>query len=248
MHFCLLCFLSFLFFFFFSYSPVHATVVINEIFPKSDREWIELYNTGSESVTLDRWTLQNTRGEKNIFYFNASSVISPKNFLTLSREQTGLTLDDEGDTVRLLDMNHNQIDSQGYFSILGFNVSVGRSVDGEGAWAICALATENAPNNCPVPTPAPTDIPPYTPTAAPTATIFPTDPPMQQTTSAPKILGTTVHPTTPPTGAPTPLHADLKHSNDLRSIGWLIFVLGIVWGIIILLAGLHQKLYHKWNK
>jgi hypothetical protein len=246
MRFNLLCFLFLLFF------PLHskanAAVVINEIFPKSNREWIELYNNGSESIVLDRWTLQNNTGDKKIFYFNASSVIPPNSFLTVFSEQTGLTLHDEGDIVKLSDMNNNQIDSQGYFSTLGFNVSMGRSIDGAGTWTICTVATQNTANNCPAPSPLPTEIPTPIPTVtvAPTQLPTATETPVPMPTSIPEVLAATILPTNPikPTvdGAPTPPLSEFKGSDRLRSIGWVVFLLGMVWGVIILIAALHHKI------
>ncbi len=47
------------------HTVVYASVVINELYPKpSDEqsEWIELYNSGSESVSLNLWKLENTEG------------------------------------------------------------------------------------------------------------------------------------------------------------------------------------------
>ncbi len=68
-------------------STAFAAVVINEMYPKyADPawEWVELYNTGSESVSLDRWKLAHTAGDGEPFILNASAVIQPHGFLLTS--------------------------------------------------------------------------------------------------------------------------------------------------------------------
>lgn len=167
-----------LFFFLLGIVPIaHAAIVINEIFPKpSDEtsEWIELYNNGSDSVSLDRWKLQNTQGTPKTFIMNASSIIQPNNFLILFQSQTGINLQNEGDSVQLIDANGSPVDSQSYPGILGYNTSMGRSVDGVGSWTICTTpATPNKPNNCPTPSITPTSIPISTSTNTPIASFTP---------------------------------------------------------------------------
>lgn len=199
---------------------VYAAVVINEIEPKySDPNlaWVELYNTGSESVSLNQWKLDHTGGDAKSFILNASNIIAPHGFLTLSSSQTTLNFSITGDTIRLFDANGTQVDSQSYPATLGYNTSMGRSTDGGEGWVICLpdpyKATPNAPNNCPpaptltpTPTPGPTATPTPKPTAIPitTSTSVPTqqtfgsimatpqpqaDRPLAETT--PRILGAT---------------------------------------------------------
>lgn len=94
------------------FAHAYAAVVINELFPKTehaDEQWIELFNTGSEPVSLDRWKLQGTTGT---FTMNASAIIAPLNFLVFRRTDTGITLAISGDTVRLYDEKNTLIDSQ----------------------------------------------------------------------------------------------------------------------------------------
>ncbi len=196
--------------------PVHAAVVINEIYPKpsgEESEWIELYNNGPASVSLDRWKLQNTSGAVSTFTMNASSIVAANSFLTLPQSQTGISLNDEGDNVTLLDVDNNQVDTQGYPSILGFNTSVGRTVDGGGVWALCITpATPNAPNNCPQPSPTATPFPTSTPMPTSTPTPKPkADRPLADTVSPPQTFGAFV----PGTAEPTPQPPDETQSLDV---------------------------------
>lgn len=161
-------------------STVFAAVVINEIYPKySDPawEWVELYNTGSESVLLDRWKLDHTAGDAESYILNASATIQPHGFLTLFGSQTSINFSIEGDTVRLFDANGTLADSKSYPGTLGYNTAMGRSTDGGDSWVICApnphAATPNKPNNCPIPTSTPTPIPTQPPSNTPTPTFSP---------------------------------------------------------------------------
>lgn len=178
----------------FIYKPARAAVVINELLPKTDPatlEWIELYNTGSESVSLNQWKLQTTTGAVQTFIFNASAVIAPHSFLTFTGSQTGISFAVDGDTVRLFDDKNMETDSQSYPGILGYNTSMGRSTDGAGTWALCTKATFNTNNNCPAPTPTPQTPPTNTPT--PTRRTQPTPTPQPKTDR-------------PPAGTPVPAH------------------------------------------
>lgn len=143
-------------------NPAQAVVVINEIFPKpvpdESAEWIELYNTGPDAISLGNWRLEDTSGNKSSYTLSASAQIPVGNILTLYQSQTSLILDNQGDTVNLYNPENNLVDSQSYSSTLGFNNSVGRSTDGSGTWTICREYTENHLNEnyCPLPTSAPT--------------------------------------------------------------------------------------------
>lgn len=161
--------LFFLLYTFFPVKSVYAAIYINEIYPKTEdisKQWVELYNSGDESVSLDRWKLENSSGEITSFTFNASALIQPKSFLLFYQTQTGINLNKSGDSVKLTDEKNNLIDQQRYEGILGYNMSVGKSNDGGFGWSVCTVATPDKPNNCPAPTNTP--IPP---------TLFPTDTP-----------------------------------------------------------------------
>jgi hypothetical protein len=159
---------------------VNASVVINEILPKTDdvtQQWIELYNNGPESVSLNLWALQNTNGTSKTYNMGAL-MISGRGFLLFPQTQTGITFDMGGDTVRLTDDKNTPVDTQSYQGTLGYYTSMGRTVDGGGVWAVCTDKTPGQTNTCPVPTatPSPTPGPTNTPTPLPLPAV-PTDTP-----------------------------------------------------------------------
>ncbi len=173
--------------------PVYAAVVINEMVPKTDPstwEWVELYNTGSESVSLDRWKLDHTAGDAKSFILNAGAIIEPHGFLTFYGNQTTISFGIDGDTVRLFDANGNIADSKSFPGTLGYNTPMGRSTDGGDGWVICApdpyKATPNASNNCPpAPAPTATPMPTSTPTPTPKLTAATTPAPIPTVQSPP---------------------------------------------------------------
>ena len=217
------------------HTVVYASVVINELYPKpSDEqsEWIELYNSGSESVSLNLWKLENTEGEKKSFIINASAIIQPKSFLLFPKSQTGITMRNDGDTIRLIDQNNTTIDSQNFLGILGFNTSVGRTVDGAGVWTTCSSATQEAKNSCPEPTTTPTPLISDTPTA--TVTPIPTDVPIVLVHDTPTPIIEVVVVTHIPT--PTPTSSDTITVAIPKTIGLQIVIVAISWMLIAAFA------------
>ena len=257
----------FIFFFLapiFTHSSARAAVVINELVPKMEPatgEWVELYNTGSESVSLDRWHIDHTTGDVKSFILNASAVIGPHGFLTFSGTQTAISFSIGGDTVRLFDANGTLADTKSYAGTLGYNTSIGRSTDGGDDWVVCAPdpygATPNTNNNCPpAPTPTPTAAatPFPTATAAPTPTPFPTPIPTQILTSTPstpakqtfgsflpspartQVLG--AENATSPTPSPDQTKLTLKIDKILA---FQILAVAIAWSVIAIVAFVRQK-------
>lgn len=239
----------------------HATVVINEIFPKSadaKQTWIELYNTAAESVSLDRWKLEiNTNSAS--FVFNASATIAPNGFLTIYQTQSGITMSTEGDTVLLFDDKNNLVDTQSYPGVLGYNTTMGRSPDGGAGWVICTpqpdyVATPNKTNQCPPPstnTPTPYQTPTASvqqplgiritsiPTMTPVTTASTIDP--SSSFAYPEILGSITRITPTPTPAPVNFF-----QTDVYKKIWLIALIsGISIAILIMSIGLYRSYKRK---
>jgi hypothetical protein len=242
----------------FTHSPAHAAVVINELLPKTDPatgEWVELFNTGSESVSLDRWHIDHTATDAKSFILNASALIQPHDFLTFSSTQTAISFSIEGDTVRLFDANGTLVDSQNYPGTLGYNTSMGRSSDGAGVWAICTTSTYNMPNNCPQPTPVPTTGVTPTPTAG--ATPYPTptpqpkaDLPLTETPTPIRLTFGSFLPSPTQTrvlGAqdavsptPTPDATSLTVKVD-KILAYQILAVAVAWAVIAAVAYVRRK-------
>lgn len=235
-------------------SSAHAAVVINEVFPKTDdvtKEWIELYNTGSDPVSMDRWTLQNTNAPTQTFMMNASSIIQPNGFLTFMQSQTNISLNVNGDTVRLSDEKNNQVDSQTYPGTLGFNTSMGRSPDGGNSWTICNTVTYDQKNDCPVATPTLTPTPSNTPTPFPTATPTPLPTPIPTPTTIEDQNSSSIPVFVPPApnailgasiaASPTPTPNDELTLKLSKTQAVQIAIVLVAWGLIALAAFLQHK-------
>lgn len=242
-------------------SSAHAAVVINEVFPKTDdatKEWIELYNTGSDPVSMDRWTLQNTNVPTQTFMMNASSIIQSNGFLTFMQSQTGISLNVNGDTVRLSDEKNNLMDSQTYPGTLGFNTSMGRSPDGGNSWTICNSVTYNQKNDCPIATPTLTPTPSDTPTPMPTATPTPPPTPIPTPTTVEDQNSSGIPVFVPPApnavlgatakDSPTPTPSDQLTLKVSKTLTIQIAVILAAWGVIALAAFLQNKLRHRTHK
>ena len=230
---------------FFTNSSAHAEVVINELLPKTEPatlEWVELYNTGSQPVSLDRWRLQNSEGIVKTFILNASWIIAPHGFLTFTGSQTGISFSiaKDGDTVRLFDEKNNQVDSQTYPSILGYNTSMGRSSDGDGTWTMCTMPTNNMTNRCPQPSPTSTPLPTSTPKPTPKPLPTKTPPPTRTPTPARQSFGSYLPSPTEtqvlgaidnPSPTPTPDSTSLTLKID-KTFASQILLIAIAFGVI----------------
>lgn len=220
-------------------TSVYAAVVINEIFPKTvdiKEEWVELYNTGSETVSLNLWTLANTEGTAKTFVIGADWIIAPHGYLTFNQQRTGITFNINGDTVRLTDDKNTLADSQSYISTLGYNTSMGRSPDGGTSWTVCTTATANKSNDCPPATPTPTASPAPQPTNTPlpTATGIPV-PTESQPPKATGVLGATAAPTPTPTPQTDNL-ITIPVPNAIAVSKTLAVQIAVVAGVWIMLA------------
>ncbi len=239
--------------FFLLATPVHAAVVINEMVPKSSdtaAAWIELYNSGADTVPLDRWRLTTKAG--STFQFNASATISPKGFITVYQSQTNLNFSIEGDTVSLFDEKNSSIDTQSYPGILGYNTAMGRSIDGGNGWTICVpapeyKATPNAANKCP---PPPTNTP--TPTISPSPTFSPTPSPVsfipEQNTPSPEMRSSSfpfpevkgANTTLTPTRIP-----DVRESDWYSTLWTVGLIAGVALGSIILIVSIYRDFIRR---
>ncbi|PIT98402.1 MAG: hypothetical protein COT71_00730 [Candidatus Andersenbacteria bacterium CG10_big_fil_rev_8_21_14_0_10_54_11] len=89
--------------------PVYsAALVINEMLPNpvgSDTaaEFIELYNSGAAAVDLAGWQLDDADGGSAPYTFGTGVQVPAGGYRVFLRSQTGLALNNTGDTVRLFD-------------------------------------------------------------------------------------------------------------------------------------------------
>lgn len=158
------------------YDP--AAVKLNEVLPApaeidwngdgkagTEDEWIELFNRSAAPVDLGGWALDDIAdGGSKPYILPGGTILQPGRFLLLFRAQTGLALNNDADTARLLGPDGVELDAFGYTHPRA-DRSYSRTADGDGPWTDVYPASPGGPNLPATPTP--------TPTATATATAFP---------------------------------------------------------------------------
>jgi hypothetical protein len=137
-----------------------ATIVINEVYAEGSLDFIELYNAGSVSVSLDGYQLVNGVGAPNTSKrIDLSGSVAPSKFLVEAEscvlvvcDYLPFAIDTSGDTLWLLDGSGNVVDSVDYPDTdgpagLAANASYSRLPDG-GAFG-AGKPTKNATNQAP---------------------------------------------------------------------------------------------------
>ena len=94
-------------------------VVFNEILPSPEgadekEEWIEIFNQNNFEVDLSDWQISDTVGKITTLTFPAGTKITPNGFLVLSRPDTKITLNNDGDGLNLIQPDGKIIDSVTY--------------------------------------------------------------------------------------------------------------------------------------
>jgi hypothetical protein len=123
-------------------TAIPAKVVINEVLIRPHHDWnenhrsnlndefIELYNLGPKAVRLTGWILDDLPDAGSSPYALPSLVIRPGGHLALFRVRTHISLNDAGDTVRLLAPDGTVVDEIRYLRVKAYNLSYGRMPDG----------------------------------------------------------------------------------------------------------------------
>lgn len=126
-------------------------------------EWIELYNAGPAVVGLGGWQLDDVADAGSAPYtIHADRIIPPGGFLVFFKRDSGVSLDNDGDWVRLLRPDGSVADEVHYTHSPGYDRSFSRTVDGGGHWTDDYTVTLGAPNR-PAPSPPPAPPPPPPP-------------------------------------------------------------------------------------
>lgn len=173
-------------------------MVINEVFPNPSgsssepNEFVELYNTdGQNSVDLEGYVLEDAVPRT----FSITGVtISPNGYHSFTRGETGIALNNTGDTIVLKDNDQNVLDSFTFEKTIE-DRSWSRIPNGTGDFVNNTDPTENAENApppapTPTPTPKPTSTPKPTKTPKPAKTPKPTKIPTNTPTTKPKVKAT----------------------------------------------------------
>lgn len=143
------------------------SIVINEIMakpPSGEKEWVELYNTSADNTDLSNWSLTEKTSSGNIISHSLPSVtFAGKNICFY--EFSSSSLNDDSDTVTLIDQNSSQIDNYAYTSTVQ-GKTYSRIPDGE-SWitnstsskASTSCSSLSSPSSTPTSTPSSTSIP-----------------------------------------------------------------------------------------
>jgi len=65
-------------------------------------EWIEIYNDADEIMDISGWQLGNIASESKSFIFPQNTLIAPKSYVVFAQQVTGIVLDNDKDSLRLL--------------------------------------------------------------------------------------------------------------------------------------------------
>ena len=92
-------------------------VFIKELLPNPvgrdvDGEWINIVNTSNEAVDIHGWSLTDTSGKA--FSFQKGTSIPPMTEMTLKYSQTKISLNNNGDTLKLIDSVGVVVDTLSY--------------------------------------------------------------------------------------------------------------------------------------
>ncbi len=150
-------------------TPFALRIVEFMPYPSSGPEWVELYNDGPTELTLIGWFIDDTP-ESGQSPFPISLTIPPATFAVV--ELTNSMLNNDSDSVRLLDPSGQAVDSVSYTS-----TSVGLSWGHTTTSLLFCLQypSKNAPNNpCITPSAPPTKTPTLTKIPTPPVTPTPT--------------------------------------------------------------------------
>jgi hypothetical protein len=125
-----------------SATPIPSTMVINEVLIRPHHDWngnhrsnlndefIELYNLGPKTMRLAGWILDDVPDAGSTPYTIPPLSVKPGGYLVFFRVKTHISLNDSGDTVRLLAPDGTVVDEIRYLRVKAYNLSYGRMPDG----------------------------------------------------------------------------------------------------------------------
>lgn len=101
-------------------------ILINEIMPNPDgadneEEFIEIYNSGGVRINLRDWRVDDMEGGSKPYIFKNEFLLEAGKYLLLERKESGLSLNNSDDAVRLFDP----------IGVIADEVSYGKTMPGE---------------------------------------------------------------------------------------------------------------------
>lgn len=196
-------FLSFLYFLIQPHI-IFAAVVINEIqVEPASSQWVELYNTGPDTVDITGWAIDDNAGTQK-FIIPASTALPVGT--CISFQSGNFNWNTSSNDSALLLSGETRIDEYAFSKSPGDSMSFARNPDGTGDWTTSSAPSRDRLNSsgapCTTPTPTPTIIPTATPTYNPTPTKSPTNTPTPTNTPIPTATPTSA--STQAAATPTP--------------------------------------------
>jgi len=137
---------------------IKGKVVINEVLIRPHYDWegkggvdpgdefIELLNLGPLPVFLKGWVLDDVPQGGSSPYTIPGISLRPGSYVALFRNQTGIALNDGGDSVRLVTPDGQIVDKIKYLKVRAYNLSYGRLPDGSGHLLYGLWPTPGEPN------------------------------------------------------------------------------------------------------
>jgi hypothetical protein len=118
--------------------PVFFSVVLNEIYPNPEGnpevdEWVEIYNSSENPVSLKGWQLSDAVGTVVVYTFPDISIAGNE-YLVIQKDESKITLNNSGDGLRLVGLD-------GYMNIATFG-----AIAEKNSWAKMQSGWEEATN------------------------------------------------------------------------------------------------------
>jgi PKD repeat protein len=82
-------------------------IIINEFMANpsnkdEEEEWIEIYNDADEIMDISGWQLNDAASKSQPFIFPENTLIAPKSYVVFAQQVTGIALNNDKDSLRLL--------------------------------------------------------------------------------------------------------------------------------------------------
>jgi len=138
-------------------TAIRADIVINEFLPHPRTDWnadgkanfgdeyIELINRSSQAISLGGWKLDDDVGGSSPFNL-PNITLQPRQIVHYYASETGISLSDGGDTVRLINPSGYTVDAHTYEVVTRVDVTWCRLPDGTGGWGFVCHPTPGRPN------------------------------------------------------------------------------------------------------
>ena len=135
-----------------------TSVRINEVVPNPGSDWtpygmsrtpaefIELYNSSDQPVSLSGWMIDDGVGGSSPYTFPNGVVMQPGDFWEIYTSGLNISLNDDGDSARLLYPDGSVIDEVSWGSRIGDDRSLSRNPNGVGGWEVDWQPSPGMPN------------------------------------------------------------------------------------------------------